>query len=263
MPALLELQRALGGAIADGARTAAAAPLFRGPAETFPARLAAYRGNVFSNCANALAAAYPIVRKIVGVEFFEATAREYARAHPSTSGDLNEYGDALAAFLAAFPHTRDLPYLPDVARMEWLAHRAYYAADAAPFDPARLADLPPERWVALRPVLAPGCALLASDWPLARIWTVHQDNYEGEFDVDLDAGPDQIIVHRPRWTAEVRANSAGDHRFLAAALDGASLGDALEAASAEDSGFDPAAALARWVQAGVIVDLVEPAEKKI
>jgi hypothetical protein len=262
MPALLDLQRALGGAIADGARAAAAEPLFRGSAASFPARLAAYRGNVFGNCANALAAAYPIVRKIVGADFFEATAREYARAHPSASGDLNEYGAALAEFLAAFEHTRDLLYLPDVARMEWLAHRAYYAADAAPFDPTRLAGLPPERWVALRPLLAPGCALLTSDWPLARIWTVHQDNYAGEFDVDLDAGPDQIIVHRPRWTAEVRAISAGDHRFLAAALDGASLGNALEAASAEDSGFDPAAALARWVQSGVIVNLVAPAENE-
>lgn len=258
MPALLELQRALGGAIADGARTAAAAPLFRGPAETFPARLAAYRGNVLGNCASALAAAYPVVRRIVGAEFFAATAREYARVHPSASGDLNEYGDTFAAFLASFPHTRDLPYLPDVARMEWLAHRAYYAADAAPFDPARLASLPAERWGGLRPALAPGCALLVSDWPLARIWTVHQDDYTGEFDVDLDAGSDRVLVHRPRWTVAVRAIGAGDHRFLAAALDGASLGDALEAAAAEDSGFDAATALARWVNAGVVVDFSDP-----
>ena len=261
MPALLELQRALGAAIAGGARTAAVTPLFRGPAATFPARLAAYRGNVFGNCAHALAAAYPIVRKIVGADFFAATAREYARVHPSTSGDLNEYGDTLPAFLAAFPHTRDLPYLPDVARMEWLAHQAYYAADAASLDPARLAGLPPERWGALRPVLAPGCALLVSDWPLARIWTVHQDDYASGIDVDLDAGPDRVLVHRPRWTAAVQAIGAGDHRFLAAALENARLGDALEAAAAEDSGFDPATALARWVAAGVVVDFSDPEEQ--
>jgi hypothetical protein len=261
MPALLELQRALGGAIADGGRTAAAAPLFRGPAEAVSARLAAYRGNVFGNCANALSAAYPIVRKIVGAEFFAATAREYARVHPSRSGDLNEYGDALATFLATFAQTRDLPYLPDVARMEWLAHRAYYAADPASFDPTQLGSLPPDRWAALRPVLAPGCALLASNWPLARIWTVHQDDYAGEFDVDLAAGPERVLVHRPRWTAEVRAIGAGDYRFLAAALENAHLGDALETAAAEDSGFDPATALAHWVTAGVVVDFSDPEEQ--
>lgn len=260
MPALRELQHALGAAISDAGRTAAAAPLFRGAPDAAPARLAVYRGNVFGNCVNALAAAYPIVRKVVGVEFFEATAREYARAHPSTSGDLNEYGAALAEFLADFPHTRDLPYLPDVARMEWLAHRAYYAADSAPYDPSGLASLPPARWIALHPVLAPAAALLTSDWPLARIWTVHQDDYAGALDVDLEAGPDRILVHRPRWAPEVRALAAGDYRLLAAALEGANLGDALEAASAEDAGFDPAAALARWVEAGVIVDLAEPGE---
>jgi len=260
MPALRELQRALGAAISDAGQTAAAAPLFRGAPDAAPARLAVYRGNVFGNCINALAAAYPIVRKIVGVDFFEATAREYARAHPSASGDLNEYGAALAEFLAGFPHTQDLPYLPDVARMEWLAHRAYYAADSAPYDPSRLVGLPPARWIELRPVLAPPSALLTSDWPLARIWTVHQDDYAGALDVDLEAGSDRILVHRPRWKPEVRALAAGDYRFLASALEGANLGDALEAASAEDAGFDSAAALARWVEAGVIVDLAGPGE---
>jgi len=255
MPTLLELQRALGAAILDAGQTAAAAALFRGAPDAVPARLAVYRGNVYGNCANALAAAYPIVRQIVGAEFFEATAREYARAHPSASGDLNAFGAALADFLAAFPHTRDLPYLPDVARMEWLAHRVYYAADAPPFDPARLAALPPERWPGLRPVLAPGCALLASDWPLARIWIVHQDDFTGPIEVDLDAGPDRILVHRPHWKAQVRALSSGDYRFLASARAGGTLADALDAAAAEDAAFDPAGALADWVAAGVMIDL--------
>ena len=105
------------------------------------------------------------------------------RAATSTSS-----GERLAAFVAAFPHTQDLPYLPDVARMEWLAHRAYYAADGTAFDPARLAGVPPSRWIDLRPALAPACALLESDWPLARIWTVHQDDFAGAIDVALGAG---------------------------------------------------------------------------
>ncbi|MCL4798455.1 MAG: putative DNA-binding domain-containing protein [Burkholderiales bacterium] len=260
MPALLELQRALGAAITDAGRTAAAAPLFRNAAHAVPARLAVYRGNVYGNRANALGGAYPVVRKIVGAEFFDATAREFARTHRSASADLNEYGERFAEFLAAFEHTRDLPYLPDVARMEWLAHRAYFAADAAPFDPARLAAVPPERWAGLRPLLAPACALLVSDWPLARVWTVHQDDYRGPLDVDLSAGPERILVHRPRWKAEVRAITAGDHRFLAAVQSGATLGDALAGALAEEAGFDAAAALARWVASGVVIDLADAEE---
>src|SRR5687767_15785454 len=167
-----------------------------------PPGMAVYRGNVFGNWAQALSSAYPIMRKIVGEEFFRGLAREYAAAHPSASGDLNEYGAQLAPFVADFARTQDLPYLPDVARMEWLAHRAYYAADAAPFDVTGISHSNPQ---ALRPRLAPASALLASDWPLARIWVVHQDDYAGEVAVDLRSGPNRILVHRPRWRVQVRA----------------------------------------------------------
>jgi uncharacterized protein len=214
-----------------------------------PPGMAVYRGNVFGNCSQALESAYPIVRKIVGGEFFRGLVREYAREHPSASGDLNEYGEHLPEFVAAYSHTQDLPYLPDVARMEWLAHRAYYAADAELLDLTKAAVSNPE---ALRLRLARSCALLASDWPLASIWTVHQDNYEGEIEVDLDAGPDRILVHRPKWRAQVRALAPGDYRFLDMARQGKTLGEALEAALAEDDSFDPPLALARWVDAGAI-----------
>jgi hypothetical protein len=207
--------------------------------------MAVYRGNVFGNWSQALAGAYPIVRKIVGQEFFECLAREYARAQPSTSGDLNEYGAQLADFISTFPHTGDLPYLPDVARMEWLAHRAYYAADAAPFGLEGLGE-------SSRLRLTPPCALLCSQWPLARIWTVHQDDYGGAIEVDLRAGPDRILVHRPRWRAQVRSLAPGDYRFLDTARRGKRLDEALEAAAAEDPAFGPSLALAGWVDAGVI-----------
>jgi hypothetical protein len=230
MPSLLEAQAAFGAALLGGAG---------------PPGLAVYRSNVYGNWSQALASAYPIMRKIVGGEFFEGLAREYAREHPSASGDLNEYGAQLGRFVAIFPPTQDLPYLPDVARMEWLAHRAYYAQDAEPFSLEVLDE-------SSRLALTAPCALLASDWPLARIWTVHQDDYEGEIDVDLRAGPDRILVHRPKWRAQVRSLAPGDCRFLDMARQGKTLGEALEAAAAEDPSFDPALALAGWVDAGVI-----------
>jgi len=207
--------------------------------------MAAYRGNVFGNWSQALAGAYPIVRKIVGEDFFRGLAREYALGHPSTSGDLNEYGARFAEFVGAFEHTRDLPYLPDVARMEWLAHRAYYARDPAPFELHGLDE-------SSRLRLTPPCALLASGWPLARIWTVHQDDYEGAFDVDLRSGPDRILVHRPGWRVQVRSLAPGDYRFLSMIRANKTLGEALEAALAEDAALDVSLALARWVDAGVV-----------
>lgn len=255
MPSLPELQTGFATALADARRVAAVLPLFSGPPARTEARLAVYRGNVYGNLTKALAGAYPVTRKIVGDEFFDAMAREYAREHPSCSGDLNRYGERLAEFLAAFPHTADLPYLPDVARMEWLAHLAYYAADPAPFDLAVLSRVTVGEYPTLKFRLTPACALLESRWPLARIWTVHQDDYAGEFDVDFGSGPDRILVHRPRWRAEVLSLTAGDFRFLYSLSQGETLGTALEA-GAGDPGFDPSAALARWIGLGVVAGLV-------
>lgn len=229
----------------------------RAPApEGFPAGLAAYRANVEGNLAAALAGAYPLVRKIVGEGFFAQLCRAYGARHPSASGDLNRYGGGFARFLSDYQEVADLPYLPDVARMEWLAHRAYYARDADEFDPRALAAVPAERYALLRPRLAPACALLSSAWPLGRIWAVHQDDYRGAFEVDLRAGPDRILVHRPRWRASVDSLGAGDFQLLEAVARGAQLGTALEAALAAEPAFDPSAALLRWIHARVIDRLV-------
>lgn len=247
MSELAALQRSFGEAIASADKANEAKALFRGRPETALARLAVYRGNVVGACTKALAGAYPIVAKIVGESFFEGLAREYLRRFPSESGDLNEFGARLAGFVAQFPHTQDLPYLPDVARMEWLVHRAYYAGDGAG----------PGLRLAPGLCLWSGLALLASRWPLARIWEVHQDDYEGEFSVDLEAGPERILIHRPQFRVRVGALSAGSYRFLERCGAGATLGAALEAALVAEPGFDLGAALAAWIEAGVIVNAGE------
>jgi hypothetical protein len=229
----------------------------RAPApEGCAAGLAVYRANVDGNLAGALAGAYPIVRKIVGEGFFASLARAYCARHPSASGDLNRYGALFARFLADCEEVADLPYLPDVARMEWPAHLAYYAQDPDEFDPRALAAVPAERYALLQPRLAPPCALISSSWPLGRIWAVHQDDYQGEFDIDLKSGPGRILVHRPRWRARVSPLGAGDYCFLEAAARGELLGAAFEAALAAEPGFDPADALSRWIHARVIDRLV-------
>ena len=249
------LQESFAAALANATQAPTEAGLFQGkPDDTFE-RLALYRGNTLAAAKKALGAAYPITIKIVGAEFFEGLAREYVRRYPSNSGDLNDYGEALSHFVAEFTHTQDLPYLPDVTRMEWLAHRAYYAKDAQSLDLHRFASISENAWGELQPVLAPSCALLESRWPLARIWQVHQDDYVGEFSVDLDAGPDRILIYRPRFRVEVASVSAGAYRFLQRAKSGASIARALEAALAQEPDFDFTVAFPAWVEACVIVGL--------
>lgn len=259
MPDLLEIQAEFARLLSSAAMPAAPNSPFVGTSWAIDPRVAVYRGNVFANARKALAAAYPIIEKLVGSEFFDGLAREYSRRSPSIAGDLNEYGQAFPEFLDTFPHVQDLPYLPDVARLEWAIHRAHYAADAVPLDLDRLAGLAPEDQGALRLRLHPACGLLTSQWPLARIWEVHRDDFTGDPRVVFDSATHHCLVHRPQWRVMVGALDAGALAFLACVQAGRSLEDCVARALAEDASFDLGPALAEWIGAAVIVDFESPA----
>lgn len=269
MSELTAIQSGFAAALTPGSKAASAVPLFRGDPARIARRLGIYRGNAQVNAVKALSAIYPVLAQIVGTEFFEGLARTYAKSFPSASGDLNEYGASFGGFLADFEPAQTLPYLPDVARLEWRVHRAHYATDHAKLAPARLGEVAEDDYPALRLVLHPACALMQSPWPLARIWEVHQTDFTGAFEVDLDAGPGRALVYRPELRVCVTSLSAGEHAFLASAGAGGTgttsstdgtgrtdgtLGQALSAAMAAEPGFMLDAAFTRWVADRVIVD---------
>lgn len=231
---------------------------FVGAPERVRARLGLYRGNVQANAAKALANAYPVVAKLVGAEFFDGLARRFAATTPSTSGDLNEYGEALADFIVTFAPASELAYLPDVARLDWRVHRAHYAADAPALDLSKVANMSPDRMAELRPVLHPACSIVVSPWPLARLWEIHQNDYDGAFDVDWDAGGGAVLVERPHWRVRALAVDSASAAFLHACRDGASLAESLARALAVDREFALEARLAEWVGRCVVVDWALP-----
>jgi hypothetical protein len=192
---------------------------------------------------------------LVGDPFFDGLAFEYAVRVPSRSGDLNEYGADFATFLDGFAPIEQVPYLPDVACLEWRVHRAHYAADAPPLDIAWLATVPADRFDALTVALHPACALVESRWPLARLWDVHQPGFDGAFDVDFERGPDRVLVCRPAFRVQVALLDAGSFAFLAAAQADVSLGTAFSRAREADPNFTLDARLRQWVGDRVIVGL--------
>jgi hypothetical protein len=81
-----------------------------------------YRNNVTVSLIDALAAIYPAVQRITGVEFFRAMARSHIRATPPGSPLLFEYGRDFPAFIESYEYAQDMPWLADTARIEraWL-----------------------------------------------------------------------------------------------------------------------------------------------
>lgn len=249
MPSLRELQRGFRDALLHGAY-APVARLVTG--QDAQARLDIYRNNVQSNLCEALRDVYPVVERLVGERFFEAAARRYIPDHPSASGDIHDYGARFAEFLSEFPPAASLPYLADVARLEWCWHEVFHAGDDAALDPALLARVAPERHASLQFGLRSACRLLASPWPVHRIWQANQAEVAEVPAVDLHEGAAHLLVRREThgYVIEIVALESAEFAFLEALARGLTLTGAYEQAAAVEDSFDLAAALGRHLRGG-------------
>jgi hypothetical protein len=221
-------------------------------------RMAIYRNSVRANYRNALGATYRVVSQLVGEPFFRAAVDAYVHACPSAGGDLNVYGGSFGEFLATYPHARNLPYLPDVARLEWAMDESGRAADASGTPETILAALgaiPAERVTAQRFALDPSCRLLTSPYPVLRIWQVHQPDHAGEIAVEFGAVADHLLVRREGGVVVAERLASGDFALLRALADGGDLAAALDAAVAAEPAFDLGASLRAYIANRTLAEL--------
>lgn len=217
------------------------------------ARLRIYRNNVFESLTGALAACYPVVRRLVGDGFFNQQAQQYIRSHPLYSGNLHQYGSAFPEFLNVSLEGLQLPYLPDVARLEWACQEAYHAPEADGLDLDALAAVSPDHYDVLRFKLNPASQLVASVYPVFQIWRVNQPDWRGDETVSLDSGGDRLLVMRQRHGIEIERLSEGDYVLLRHLSAGETLFRASEQAMASDPKFDLTASLRRHVVGQTVV----------
>jgi hypothetical protein len=220
-----------------------------------PRRFAVYRDNVAAALTAALAARFPLLRRIVGDAFFRALALGHAKAHPPRRACLLDYGDTLPAFLGAFAPAADLPYLPDIARLEIARSQAYHAADAPVVTAGDLEAIGPERLATARIRPHPAARLLASPHPIATIAAMHAPGAE--------PGPiepwqgEAVLLTRPGLTVRMTVLSEEHHGFHEVLLAGGTLGEAALAAMLRNPAFDPASALAGLITTGAVRGFLE------
>jgi len=240
MPALAELQAQMAAAVL--ADDPAVLPAIRDDGIAAEARMAIYRANTF-------------VCQLVGDRFFAAVAQAFVRAAPPASSCLADYGGGFPLFLAAFKPAEGLPYLPDMARLDWAVHRAFHARDATALDPARVAAVEPALHGGLRLIPHPACHLVTSRYPVDRIWRAHQ----GDGDLAaIDLTPDahcSLLVDRQKGGIRLLVLGEGEYALLEALFAGVPLGEALAAALARDAALDLPGTLARHLQRGTFCDL--------
>jgi hypothetical protein len=243
MLALRDYQRAIAAALLSG-DTGGAAVMIDGHSPPLD-RLHIHRNTMLTALANALALTYPAVGALVGAEFFAQVARLFIQAEPPRAALLSLYGDAFPDFLARHEPVRVLPYLPDVARLEW----AVECAARGPIDgggpPCADIDLGGTRLT-----FVPSLTLLRTVYPAQPIWrAVREQDGDALSRIDTAPAPAVLAIWREADGAAVISVGAGSAAFIEDLLASGTAESAINAAAAADPNGDPIAAITREILA--------------
>ena len=215
-------------------------------------RFGVYRNTVSVGLTEALAQRFPVIRRLVGAEFFGALAQIYQADYPPTSPVLFEWGQTFPNFLASVPPLTAYPYMADVARIELARGQAYHAADADPITPQQIADAADDP-AQSRLSLHPSVQVLHLSHPGVTIWAANQP---GAATKPLSHHHAEIaLVLRDRnLQIPVIAIGPGDAAMVQSMAQGRTLLAAAQIGAMAQHGHDPQPILVHLMQAGAFVN---------
>ncbi len=181
-------------------------------------RLEIYSNNVLGSLNETLASTFEATQALVGEEFFNAMAARYIQETPPNSGCLYDYGAGFSQFIAGFEHAQSLPYLADVAALEWVWQAAYVAQDDVAMTPQEWAGAQPERLT-----LRDNVQLVTCTYPAEAIRQFALQ--EGETP-ELTPGTYHYLLHRPELDVACHEISLPMNALLSALQHRATLEEA-------------------------------------
>ncbi len=238
-PSLLELQRGFAGAMLGQGDAAAA--WIEGAGLEPTARLRVYRHAIAGTLHAALRDTYPTVLALVGDAFFEELAERYRLEHPSTSGNLQHFGAAMPDYIEGMPSLQALPYLPDMARLEWLRQETALAAEQPPLAAAALTHWATCEPADVRMAFHPSMHLMASSYAALTLWRWCQAP-QG-LAPNPQAGAEHVLLWRDGGEVAMATIDPATFRCIDALAEGCDLASAYLAATDVDPRFDVQACL--------------------
>jgi hypothetical protein len=223
-----------------------------GSGRAHASRFSVYRNNVIASLIKAVAARYPVVRKLLWDDTFNHIAHLYITAEPPRSPVLLAYGESFPQFLRIIGQGTSADYLADVAELEAARTRAYHSADATPISRDTFGELAPEQMADLRLTLHPSMQLLKSRFPVVSIW---EANLRDNDNTLRHWQPECALIARPQLQVEMRRVTPGVYEFLSALSEGRTVGEAIGCSTANAPDFDLAECFKTLISAEIVVDL--------
>ena len=156
--------------------------------------LEVYRNTTFVSLKKCLTSTFPAVEALVSKDFMHYACHEFIKKHPPSHGALLFYGAEFADFLQTFTPTKNMPYIADIARLEWALSEAYDAEDAPYIQSEDFAKESIERLSNQTFKLSPHVHLLTSPFPIYSIWQMTHTP-ENEQNINMEQS-ECVLVYR-------------------------------------------------------------------
>ncbi|MEM7361356.1 MAG: DNA-binding domain-containing protein, partial [Pseudomonadota bacterium] len=217
-----------------------------------------YRNNRVVSLIDSLRSIYPALHKLLGEDFFKASARAFIESQPPTQPVMAEYGRHFGAFVATLPGVEKYPFLSDVAQLDWSYLQAFHSEDAPVLDITALSTLPPESVMQVQICCHPALHIVESPWPAGTIWnnSLHQSQ-PSSHTPDMQRG-EAVVITRPELQVQVNIVDSAEAVFLRKLQSGETLAAAAEKALEFDTTFDAGAALIGLIGLGAFSRFANP-----
>ncbi|GAB6067201.1 DNA-binding domain-containing protein [Methylothermus subterraneus] len=227
-----------------------------GAVSEFKEGLAVYRNAYRLRLIEALAADYPKLSRWLGEERFARLALDYVAAYPSRERSLRWVGRRLPEFLQGASPWQARPELAEMALFEWALGLAFDCADAEPLAPLHLAQIPIERWPALRLKLHPSVQVVALAYPVPQVWKALAAAEPPPACLKRPS-PIPWLVWRQGFKVFFRSLAGPEHHALQKVLAGGAFAEVCEELAGWDLKPDVAryavSLLWRWLEEGLVV----------
>jgi len=258
-PSLVELQRAMTLQILGDGAPFPFDDWIRVPdGADLKTRFAIHRDGYPARIASSLVEAFPAVANILGDGSLANLTDRFIRNGGPSERNLNFIGRNLPAFLASDSLTLELPFLPDLAALEWAVFECFHQAPGGDFDPSTVEDFSADDWARARIVFRPGTAVVGSEWPIRELWNT-RDLDRSEIDVDLSGRPERVLVYHVGFAVETRAIDSIEAYALERLLEYVQLGDVMAELGERGAESDRVSGLfAYWTELGLLTECLSP-----
>jgi hypothetical protein len=214
-----------------------------------------YQNSIRGIHQKALQEIYPVCNKLVGDDFFIAMINEYIMQTDFIFSDLEEYGSTLPEFISEFTPAKALPYLSDVAQLEWAWHRVFHAEENKTLDLNKLSACYAAHGESILFLLQPESHLLSSNFPIHRIWEMNQNGFTGDTNLILTQNESYFfLIWRKQLSMRIDVLSQAEWQILSWMQQSLPLGNIAEQIENNFPDISLSDLLIHFIQQGWISD---------